>query len=124
MAEVVGSIPIAPTKIVVGGSFAIRRQQLVHKDLRPRSINLRLNPLYLIVHRIVYPDGIIHARLSLRRRVDALQHRVTSILALVIAHQRVVAAHFEHPALIHEDNSISPTNSRKAVSDDNHQSVF
>ena len=48
MAEVVGSIPIAPTKIVVGGSFAIRRQQLVHKDLRPRSINLRLNPLYLI----------------------------------------------------------------------------
>ena len=60
MAEVVGSIPIAPTKIVVGGSFAIRRQQLVHKDLRPRSINLRLNPLYLIVHRIVYLDGIIH----------------------------------------------------------------
>lgn len=116
MAEVVGSIPIAPTKIVVGGSFAIRRQQLVHKDLRPRSINLRLNPLYLIV----YPDGIIHARLSLRRRVDALQHRVTSILALVIAHQRVVAAHFEHPALIHEDNSISPTNRRKTVSDNNH----
>ena len=72
MAEVVGSIPIAPTKIVVGGSFAIRRQQSVHEDLRPRSINLRLNPLYLIVHRIVYPDGIIHARLSLRRRVDTL----------------------------------------------------
>ena len=33
MAEVVGSIPIAPTKIVAGGSFAIRRQQSVQKDL-------------------------------------------------------------------------------------------
>ena len=124
MAEVVGSIPIAPTKIVVGGSFAIRRQQLVHKDLRPRSINLRLNPLYLIIHRIVYPDRIFTARLTPRLRVDALQHRITSILALVISHQRIVATHFEHPTLIHEDNSISPTNRRKTVGDDNHQSIF
>ena len=60
MAEVVGSIPIAPTKIVVGGSFAIRRQQLVYEDLRPRSINLRLSPLYLTIHRIVNPDGTLY----------------------------------------------------------------
>lgn len=33
MAEVVGSIPIAPTKVVAGGSFAIRRQQSVKKEL-------------------------------------------------------------------------------------------